>query len=134
MQLATPRIPRVEDDRATEVVSLFPGEGVQNAAVAIAWDDGAWYFTHRDAETGTDAVSRVTMDGEVTPVFSGIINGQAGRPGRADVRCCRSGWQLGSDGSGCRGYGEKTPRGAHNNVSRPCADRAQLPVSQLPYR
>jgi glucose/arabinose dehydrogenase len=74
-QLAPPRILRVESGSATEVVSL-DGK-VTNAVVGIVWHKGAFYITHRSTADRTDAVSRVTLDGGVTELFHGIVDGQA---------------------------------------------------------
>lgn len=66
------RILRVEPGRATEVVNLTD-EGVGASVVGLTWHDGEFYFTHR-AKDRTGAVSRVTPDGQVTPLFSGILD------------------------------------------------------------
>lgn len=70
------RILRVEPGNATEVVNLTD-KGVMTALVGLTWHDGAFYFTHRDGEDLTGAVSRATIDGEVEQVFKGIIDSQA---------------------------------------------------------
>jgi glucose/arabinose dehydrogenase len=70
------RILRVEQGRATPVVDLTD-KGVMTAVVGLAWHDGAFYFTLRDAEDLTGTVSRATPDGEVTEVFSGIVDSQS---------------------------------------------------------
>ncbi len=69
------RILRVENGGATEVVNLKP-KGLMASAVGLAWYQGAFYVTHR-AMDGTDAVSRVTPDGQVTQLFSGIGDGRS---------------------------------------------------------
>ncbi|MEJ7810746.1 MAG: spondin domain-containing protein [Gemmatimonadaceae bacterium] len=74
-QLAPPRILRVANGAATEVVNL-DGK-VNTAVVGIVWHKGAFYITHRSIADRTDAVSRVTLGGGVTQLFSGIIDGQA---------------------------------------------------------
>ena len=70
------RILRVEGGSATPVVDLT-NKGVADSMVGLVWHDGAFYFTHRDPKDRTGAVSKVTMDGEVTHLFSGIIDSQA---------------------------------------------------------
>ncbi|MBA3560248.1 MAG: sugar dehydrogenase, partial [Gemmatimonadaceae bacterium] len=72
-QLAPPRILRVQNGQATEVVNLDGRVGT--AVVGIVWHRGAFYITHRDVADRTDAVSRVGLDGSVTKILSGIIDG-----------------------------------------------------------
>jgi glucose/arabinose dehydrogenase len=68
------RILRVENGQATEVADL--GEkGIKASVVGLLWHDGAFYFTHR-TEDLTGAVSRMTMDGQVEQLFSGIVDSQ----------------------------------------------------------
>jgi glucose/arabinose dehydrogenase len=69
------RILRVENGRTTEVVNLAD-KGVEDSAVGLTWHKGAFYVTHRAADR-TGAVSRVTPDGTVTQILSGIIDSQA---------------------------------------------------------
>lgn len=69
---APSRILRVEPERATEVVNLSD-KGVEDSVVGLTWNDGEFYFTHR-AKDRTGAASRVTPDGQVTPLFSGILD------------------------------------------------------------
>ncbi len=71
-----PRILRIEPGRATEVVNL-DGKGVADSVIGLTWHNGAFYFTHRNPADRTGAVSRVTMDGAVTPLFSGLIDSQS---------------------------------------------------------
>ena len=73
-QLAPIRILRVEDGETEEVVNL--SGRVQPAVVGLVWHDGAFYFTHR-VDDLTGAVSRVTPDGQLTTLFSGIIDSQS---------------------------------------------------------
>ncbi|MDQ4078395.1 MAG: superoxide dismutase family protein [Chloroflexota bacterium] len=75
-QLAPSRILRIEPGQATEVVNLTD-KGVVASVVGLTWHDGAFYFTHRNAGDLTGAVSKVTLDGAVTPLFSGIIDSKA---------------------------------------------------------
>ena len=70
-----PRILRIEPGRATEVVNLN-GKGVRDSVVGLTWHQGAFYITHR-AEDFTGAVSRVTMDGMVAQVLSGITDSRS---------------------------------------------------------
>ena len=71
-----PRILRVENGRATEVVNL-EGKGVADSMVGLTWHDGGFLITHRAPEDRSGAVSRVTLDGKVTRLFSGIIDSQS---------------------------------------------------------
>ena len=72
------RILRVEAGATTEVLNLTAlGAGaIQDSAVGLTWHQGAFFFTHRAADR-TGAVSRVTLAGALTPLFSGIIDSQA---------------------------------------------------------
>jgi len=70
------RILRVEDGQVTEVVDLT-AKGIADSVVGATWHNGTFYITHRDAQDRTGAVSRVTPDGEVTQVFSGVIDAQS---------------------------------------------------------
>ncbi|MDP9069846.1 MAG: sugar dehydrogenase, partial [Actinomycetota bacterium] len=70
------RILRVADGKASEVVNLTDA-GIADSVVGATWHDGTFYMTHRDAEDRTGAVSRVTLDGEVTQLFSGIVDAQS---------------------------------------------------------
>ncbi len=74
-QLAPIEILRVEDDGTTTVVADL-SDVVSPALVGLLWHEGAFYITHR-ADDLTGAVSRVSMDGEATLLFSGIIDSQA---------------------------------------------------------
>ncbi|MDP9314323.1 MAG: sugar dehydrogenase, partial [Chloroflexota bacterium] len=69
------RILRVESGRTTEVANLT-AKGIQASVVGLTWHNGALYFTHRDSDR-TGAVSRMTMDGTITKLFSGIIDSQS---------------------------------------------------------
>jgi glucose/arabinose dehydrogenase len=69
------RILRVKDGQATEVVNLI-NRGLAASVVGLEWHNGAFYVTHRDASDRTGAVSMVTPDGNVTLLFSGIIDSQ----------------------------------------------------------
>lgn len=75
-QLTDSRILRIDDSTAVEVVNLTD-KGVFASVVGLAWYDGAFYITHRDPEDLTGAVSRVTLEGEVTTILSGLIDSQA---------------------------------------------------------
>ncbi len=66
------RILRIEDGRATEVVNLT-ARGLQDSVVGMTFFRGAFYVTHRAADR-TGAVSRVAMDGTVTPLITGILD------------------------------------------------------------
>ena len=69
---ASPRILRVEDGgRTTEVINL---EGkIYPAISGMTWHNGAFYITHREMDL-TGAVSRVTLEGELTQLFGGIVD------------------------------------------------------------
>jgi glucose/arabinose dehydrogenase len=70
------RILRIEGGQATEVVNLT-NMGVGASVVGLTWHNGAFYFTHRDGQDRTGAVSRVTPDGNRTQLFSGLIDSQS---------------------------------------------------------
>jgi|GEM_PF-220030 len=69
---APARIMRIEGGRATEVVNLS-SKGIVDTVVGLTWHNGAFYITHRDAD-GSGAVSRVTPDGAVTRILTGITD------------------------------------------------------------
>jgi glucose/arabinose dehydrogenase len=75
-QPAPSRILRIQNGQATEVINLSD-KGVRASVVGITWHDGQFYFTHRDRQDRAGAVSRVTLDGEVTQLFSGFIDSQS---------------------------------------------------------
>lgn len=68
------RILRVEKGKATELVNLSEKD-INAAVVGLVWHKGAFYFTHRD-EDDKGAVSKVTPDGQVTRLVSGIVDAQ----------------------------------------------------------
>ncbi len=74
-QLAPSRIMKVANGKATQLVNLT-GKGVHAALVGMVWFDGAFYITHR-ADDLSGAVSRVTLDGQVTKIFDGILDSKA---------------------------------------------------------
>lgn len=71
-----PRIMRVDGNQLIEVVNLAD-KGVGDTIGGITWHNGAFYISHRDLADRTGAVSRVTLDGTVTRLFSGIIDSQS---------------------------------------------------------
>jgi len=66
----------VEDGETEEVVNLND-VGLAASVHGIFWHDGAFYVTHRDAGDRTGAVSRVTPESEVMPIFRGIVDSQS---------------------------------------------------------
>ncbi len=75
-QLAPIRILRIGDDGVTPVAANLSSKGINSAMVAITWHQGAFLVTHRAADL-TGAVSRVTLDGQVQLLFSGIVDNQS---------------------------------------------------------
>lgn len=74
-QLAPIRIMQIKADGSqVEVVNL--SNTVAPSVVGLTWHDGYFYITHR-AEDLTGAVSRVSKDGQVELLFSGILDSQA---------------------------------------------------------
>ncbi len=69
------RILKVSGGKATEAVNLT-GKGVVVPFIGMEWHDGAFYITHR-AEDLTGAVSRVTKDGQVETLITGIVDSQS---------------------------------------------------------
>jgi glucose/arabinose dehydrogenase len=67
---APARIMRIDGNSATEVVNLT-NKGIMDTVVGLEWSNGAFYISHRDAD-GSGAVSRVTPDGTVTRLLTGI--------------------------------------------------------------
>ncbi len=74
-QLEPIRILRVDDDGGTTVVADLSDE-FEPSLVGIVWHEDAFYVTHRASDL-TGAVSRVTMDGQVTTLFDGILDSQS---------------------------------------------------------
>ncbi len=68
------RILRIEDGEAVEVANLDE-KGIGASVVGLVWHQGAFYFTHR-ASDRTGAVSRMSPEGTVTELFSGVIDSQ----------------------------------------------------------
>lgn len=71
-----PRILRVQDGDLTEIVNL-EDKGVADSMIGLDWHAGAFYFTHRDPKDRTGAISKVTMDGQVTRLISGLLDSQS---------------------------------------------------------
>jgi len=69
---APSRILRVNGSRTTEVVNLSD-KGIVDSVVGLTWHNGAFYITHRAADF-TGAVSRVTLNGQVTTILTGIMD------------------------------------------------------------
>jgi glucose/arabinose dehydrogenase len=71
----------LEEPPPARILELLPGGKTREVAnldgkihasiVGLTWHDGAFYFTHR-AKDGTGAVSRMSPDGKVEMLFSGI--------------------------------------------------------------
>jgi putative cell wall-binding protein/glucose/arabinose dehydrogenase len=70
------RLLRVDNGRAVEVANLT-NMGVGDSVVGLTFHDGAFFFTHRDGNDRTGAVSRLTPDGQRTQILSGFIDSQA---------------------------------------------------------
>ncbi|MEX0647487.1 MAG: hypothetical protein WEA56_10110 [Balneolaceae bacterium] len=73
--LAPISILEIENGEHTVVANL-ENSGIVASVVGLVWHNGDFYITHR-AEDLTGAVSRVSMDGEVTNLFDGIIDSQS---------------------------------------------------------
>lgn len=71
---AEARILRIENGQATEVVNLT-GK-IYPAISGMTWHDGAFYITHREMDL-SGAVSKVTMEGEVTQLIGGIVDAKS---------------------------------------------------------
>lgn len=69
------RILRIEPDGQVTEIANLDDKGVTASVTGLTWHDGLLYFTHRAADL-TGAVSRMTMDGEVTLLISGIVDSQ----------------------------------------------------------
>lgn len=54
-------------------------EGVADPVVGLTWYKGEFYFTHRDPQDRTGAISRVTSSGKVTRLISGLLDSRFGR-------------------------------------------------------
>ena len=75
-QLTPSRILRVENAQTQELVNLTD-EGVFASVVGLTFSDGTFFVTHRNEGDLTGAVSSVSMNGEVTELFSGILDSQS---------------------------------------------------------
>lgn len=71
------RILRVESNGSLTQVVELTSRGVADSAVGLAFHQGAFYVSHRDANDRTGAVSRVSMDGTVTQILTGIVDSQS---------------------------------------------------------
>ena len=76
LQRAPSRIVRIEDGQVSDAINLTE-KGVFASVVGLTWHDGAFYITHRNESDLTGAVSRVASNGDVTELFSGIIDSQS---------------------------------------------------------
>lgn len=74
-QITPSRLLKVAEGQTTEICDLT-NSGVHASLVGLTWHNDAFFITHR-AEDLTGAVSRVTLDGQVTKLFDGIIDSQA---------------------------------------------------------
>lgn len=85
---ASARILRVEENgRTTEVVNL---DGrIYPAISGMTWHDGAFYITHREQDL-SGAVSRVTLDGELTQLLGGMIDSKSDHQAN-DIRMGKDG-------------------------------------------
>ena len=70
------RILRVEANGQTVEVVNLEARGIQDSAVGMTFYQGAFYISHRAADR-TGAVSRVSLNGAVTSLLSGIIDSQS---------------------------------------------------------
>lgn len=69
---ASARILRVDaDGQTTEIINL-DGK-IYPAISGMIWHQGAFYITHREMDL-SGAVSKVTMDGEITRIIGGIVD------------------------------------------------------------
>ncbi len=89
---------RCRERHAEEVFDLND-LGLAASVVGMEYEDGVFYVSHRDADDRTGGVSALTLDGTLTPLFSGIVDSQSEhqvndvrhRPGRPHVRRLASG-------------------------------------------
>lgn len=71
-----PRILRIENGRAVEVVNL-ESKGVADSVGGMTYHQGSFLITHREPSDRSGAVSRVGMDGTVTRLITGIVDSQS---------------------------------------------------------
>ena len=71
------RILRVEPNGQSTVVVNLTDRGVADSAVGLAFFQGAFYVSHRDSRDRSGAVSRVTPDGSLTTILTGILDSQS---------------------------------------------------------
>lgn len=85
---ASARILRVEANGETTEVANLDGK-IYPAISGMIWHNGAFYITHREMDL-SGAVSRVTMDGQITRVIGGIIDSKSDHQPN-DIRVGRDG-------------------------------------------
>jgi glucose/arabinose dehydrogenase len=84
---AQARILRVENGKATEVINL--NGKIYPAISGMTWHNGGFYITHREMDL-SGAVSRVTLDGNITQIIGGIIDSKSDHQPN-DIRVGRDG-------------------------------------------
>jgi len=83
------RLMLVENGVATPVVEL-ESQGLATPVVGMQWFEGGFYMTHRSPVDRSGAISKVGLDGTVTPVIGGFLDAKSEHP-LNDIR-------LGPDG------------------------------------
>ncbi len=73
---APARILKVEDGVARPVVNLTE-TGVADSVVGLQWHNGEFFFTHRNAEDFTGAVSKISRDGRRELLITGFKDSRA---------------------------------------------------------
>lgn len=85
---ASARILRVEEDGSTTEVINLDGK-IYPAISGMTWHNGAFYITHREMDL-SGAISRVTMDGQITRLIGGIVDSKSDHQPN-DIRIGRDG-------------------------------------------
>jgi glucose/arabinose dehydrogenase len=73
---APARILKIEGGKALPVVNLTK-TGVADSVVGLQWHEGEFFFTHRNSEDFTGAVSKVTFDGRRELLITGFQDSRA---------------------------------------------------------
>ena len=69
------RILAIENGQIREIANL-QDKGIYPAISGMIWHNGAFYFTHREPDL-SGAVSRMTPDGTITRLISGIVDSKS---------------------------------------------------------
>jgi glucose/arabinose dehydrogenase len=92
------RILRIEKDRTITEVANLEEKGIHPSVVGMTWYEGAFYFTHTEEDL-SGAVSKMTPDGTVTRLLSGIVDSKSDHQPN-DIRVGPDGRMYVANGTG----------------------------------